>query len=169
MMGRRPRGGRIETAGMKAATKDRGGAMMTRAMIGGALATMVAIAVAAGAAAPANSAESATVLGTWQNPRGTLAVRTAPCGPNLCGAIVWASAQALADAREAGISALIGTQLLQSYTRLDGASWAGRVYVPDMGRTFASRLVQTSPTTLKISGCLVGGFLCKSQTWHRVS
>lgn len=112
------------------------------------------------------------VLGHWANPRGTLAVETAPCrddGGSLCGAIIWASDTAMADAREAGVPRLVGTQLLSGYHRIGQNSWSGTVYIPDMGRSFSSRISQNSPRELKISGCLVGGFLCKSQTWHRVA
>jgi len=59
--------------------------------------------------------------------------------------------------------------LLQDYRRVGTGSWTGRVYVPDMGRSFSSRIRQTSAATLSISGCLVDGLLCKSQVWHRVA
>ena len=109
------------------------------------------------------------VLGIWVNPKHTLAVQTAAC-PNggLCGAIVRADAEALSDARDAGVPQLIGLQLLQDYHPARGGIWSGRVYVPDMGRSFSSRIEQLSPDALKISGCLVGGFLCKSQIWQRL-
>lgn len=109
-----------------------------------------------------------TVLGTWSNPKGTLAVRTAACAGGLCGSIVWATAKALDDARKAGVSQLIGTELLQDYRPAGPGSWKGRVYVPDMGHSFSSRIVQNGPNQLTISGCLIGGFLCRSQVWRRV-
>ena len=108
------------------------------------------------------------VLGTWTNPKHTLAVRTAPCGDGLCGVIVWAAPKALADAKEAGVAGLVGTALLQDYHSSGRGSWSGRVFVPDMGRSFSSRLKQSAPDQLTISGCLVAGFFCKSQDWRRV-
>ena len=108
------------------------------------------------------------VLGIWTNPKHTLAVRTKPCGDGLCGVIVWAAPKALADAREAGVAGLVGTELLQDYHRSGRGSWSGRVFVPDMGRSFSSRLRQSAPDQLTISGCLVAGFFCKSQDWRRV-
>lgn len=135
------------------------------------LATLV-VAQAAGAG---TLATRPSVLGVWSNPKGTLAVRTQPCGPAdtvgaaaLCGAIVRAEPKAVADARDAGVVQLIGTQLLQDYRPIGRASWSGRVFVPDMGRSFSSRIRQTSPDALTISGCLIGGMFCKSQEWHRV-
>ncbi|WP_241656491.1 DUF2147 domain-containing protein [Sphingomonas oligophenolica] len=111
------------------------------------------------------------VFGTWRNPKGTLTVETAPCrnGGALCGAIVWASDKARADARAAGVATLIGTQLLSDYHRTGQGNWSGTVYIPDMGRSFSSRIKQVSPETLTISGCLIHGFICKSQVWHRIA
>lgn len=119
-------------------------------------------------ASPAQAAGN-PVLGIWSNPKNSIAVQTAPCGGGLCGAIVRASAEAVADARDAGVVRLIGLQLLQNYHPSGARTWAGRVYVPDMGRTFSSRIEQLSPDLLKISGCLVGGFFCRSQLWHRLN
>lgn len=107
--------------------------------------------------------------GRWANPKHTLEVETRPCGrATLCGAIVWANAKAQADARDAGVDPLVGTELLQNYRAAGGGEWAGRVYVPDMGRSFSSHIKLTTPDTLTIAGCLVGRFFCKSQVWRRV-
>lgn len=127
----------------------------------------------AAALAPAPAAmiapQASPVVGVWANPKGTLTVRTAPCGDALCGIVVWAAATAQADARDAGAGRLVGMQLLQDYRHVGRDSWAGRVYVPDMGRSFSSRLRLTAPDRLTISGCLVAGFFCRSQQWHRMS
>lgn len=140
-------------------------ALMTLTMAG------TAAMATAGPAAPSPAHAADPVIGKWSNPMGTLAVQTQSCrdGGTLCGAIVWASDRAQADARGAGVASLVGTQLLQGYRRTGRADWSGRVYVPDMRRSFSSRIRQSSPTTLTISGCLIGGFLCKSQVWHRVT
>jgi uncharacterized protein (DUF2147 family) len=134
-----------------------------------ALAMLAAATGTAGMAAGGGAAADVPV-GRWANPKGSLAVQTGPCiDGGLCGRIVWASPQAQADARQAGIGDLIGTQLLQGYRRVGADSWTGRVFVPDMGRSFSSRIRRTSAGTLSISGCLVTGFLCRSQVWHRVA
>jgi uncharacterized protein (DUF2147 family) len=107
------------------------------------------------------------ILGIWRNPSGSIDVRTQPCGPDLCGVIVRASPQAAADAKDAGVGRLIGTQLLENYQKIAPNKWAGTVYVPDMDRRFSSRIEALTPTTLKISGCLMGEWLCKAQIWTR--
>jgi uncharacterized protein (DUF2147 family) len=108
------------------------------------------------------------VLGSWINPRGSVTVTTGACRDRLCGWVSHANAEALTDANDAGIPHLVGTTLLQDYRPKGAGHWAGRVYVPDMGRTFYSTIDQQGPDQLKISGCILGGLFCRSQLWHRV-
>jgi uncharacterized protein (DUF2147 family) len=74
---------------------------------------------------------------------------------------------ALADAREGGVSKLLGTALLQDYRETEKNHWAGRVYVPDMGKTYSATIEQIDVDQLKISGCVLGGWICRSQIWRR--
>ncbi|HTN13170.1 MAG TPA: DUF2147 domain-containing protein [Sphingomonadaceae bacterium] len=106
--------------------------------------------------------------GIWLNPHRTVAVRTGSCGEKLCGWIVWASHTAQSDARESGVGKLIGIELLEDYRPGAPGKWSGSVYVPDMGHSFPSTITRVGQEDLKIRGCLIGGFLCKSQVWHRI-
>lgn len=117
----------------------------------------------AASAGPASGAE-----GMWINPHHTVAVRTGPCGDKLCGWIVWANPEAQADAKDAGVAKLVGTELLEDYKPDGLGSWAGTVFVPDMGRHFTSWIKTVSPNQLKVSGCILGGLVCKSQIWTRI-
>lgn len=106
-------------------------------------------------------------LGIWTNPHRTIDIRTEDCGGHLCGTIVAAAPEAVQDAHDAGIDRLIGLSLLRDYRRVSDTRWEGIVYVPGMGRTFSSHIVKVAPDTLRISGCLVGQYLCRSQDWTR--
>lgn len=125
------------------------------------------LALAAPCAQARNPEPPESPIGTWINPRGTVRVKTGLCGINLCGWVVWASSQALDDARSSGVNSLIGTELLRNYRATSTREWHGQVYVPDMGETFYSRIVQLDPNSLKISGCILGGLICKSQVWQK--
>ncbi|MGV3770331.1 MAG: DUF2147 domain-containing protein [Sphingobium phenoxybenzoativorans] len=107
------------------------------------------------------------VAGLWLNPRGSVAVQAGDCDGKLCGWVSWASRAALADAAAADVPHLVGTELLQDYRPSGPKRWAGRVYVPDMGRSFQSTIEQIDPQHLKISGCILAGLLCRSQIWRR--
>ena len=110
---------------------------------------------------------AADAEGFWMNPKGTVAVHAAACGEALCARIVWASAEAEADAA-GSVPRLLGTQVLEDYRFRGNGVWSGTIFVPDMGRRFASQIEELSPTRLRIKGCVLRGLLCKSQIWTRV-
>lgn len=132
------------------------------------LALGLAIAAAASGYAQSPGA-SDPMLGTWTNPSNSIEVRTEYCGRNLCGVVTKASPTAVADARKAGVTDLIGQHLLQNFTRVDTHAWSGTAFVPDMNLHVSAHLVLVSDTQMKISGCELGGLICKSQQWTRVS
>lgn len=124
---------------------------------------MAAMAIPATAMTPAAQPE-----GLWMNPSASVAVRTGACGDRLCGWVVWVDASAQQDARDSGITSIVGTRLLEDYQQQGRHAWSGTVYVPDMGRRFASQIEQPSPSQLKIKGCVLGGLICRSQMWTRI-
>ena len=126
------------------------------------LALMLA-AISLGAAPPPGS----PLEGSWRNPKGTVEVRIGPCGQALCGTVVTAAPSAIADARDSGFPTLVGMQILQGYRPAGRSRWQGTVFVPDMGRSFSSHIVMVDTDHVLVSGCLLGGFLCKSQLWRR--
>lgn len=136
------------------------------------VAALMALAMAAGSPAPASPAPAFPVEGVWHNPKNSVAVKTGACpdktgGSKLCGWVVRADDEAQADARDGGTPKLIGTALLREYRPSGRNRWSGQIFVPDMGRTFGSTLTLVDADTIAVKGCLIGGFLCKTQTWRR--
>lgn len=109
------------------------------------------------------------VHGTWTNPKRTVTVITSPCGNLLCGTVISATPETQAIAQKAGAPPLIGTKLLRDYRPAGKNKWRGRVFVPDRNASYYSTIKQLGANQLKISGCILGGLLCKSQVWSRVS
>lgn len=118
------------------------------------------------ALAAAQGAVADPAVGLWTNPKGSLTVRTRRCGEQLCATVVSASEKAKLKAANAGISKLIGTEIFSDYRR-DGNDWAGTLFVPDRGKRVSSTLEIAGGDQVKISGCLIGRVLCKSQVWTR--
>ena len=56
--------------------------------------------------------------------------------------------------------------------RADGPTeqWESSHGIADNDRkaSYYSTIQLLDPQTLKVSGCILGGLICKSQTWHRV-
>jgi uncharacterized protein (DUF2147 family) len=124
----------------------------------------------AAAVSSAVSAEAGIdpVIGTWLNPERTAQVKTAGCGHSLCATVVWASPDAVRKAKNAGTDPLLGLQLLSDYRRKPGSKWQGQVFVPDMNRHFFSRIEPVGLNKMRLSGCVLGGLICKSTIWTRV-
>lgn len=118
-------------------------------------------------AAASAASPSAAILGTWHNPKNSVAVRTGRCGDKLCGWVIRASDKTQRDVADKGYPPLIGTALLREYKADGKQRWAGQIYVPDMGRAFGSTVTMVDGDTLNVRGCLIGGFICKSQIWRR--
>ena len=47
-------------------------------------------------------------------------------------------------------------------------TWAGRFYSPEEGKTVNGDLTLKDANTVTVRGCLLGGLLCRSETWVRV-
>lgn len=133
------------------------------------LSTLGALVVAAGLASSttASAQGDPSIHGVWRNPKNTVHVQIKPCAAGACGYVVWATDKAKADARAGGTTQLIGLQLLQDFSQDKKGLWRGKVFVPDLNRTFTGSAELAGPATMKAKGCFV--VLCKSQTWTRIS
>ena len=136
--------------------------------------TVTAVAAAAailfgGTSALAQPA-AADTFGVWRNPKDNVRVEIRPCGSAACGTVVWASAKAQAKAREAGTSSLVGTQVLKNL-ELDErlGVWRGKVFVPELNRNFTGVAEPVDARRLRAKGCVIGGLLCKSQVWTKIT
>ena len=125
--------------------------------------TAAGLAMMAGAAAAAGPIE-----GNWINPSRTVTVHIGPCGAQLCGRVVSASAGARADAAAAGTARLVGTVLMSGVEPTGEGAWRADIFVPDRNLHAPGELRLTGPRTLDVQGCL-GGLICKTQTWVKVA
>ena len=138
-------------------------------VIAGAAAALILVTGLGAAPSAADAAVPKQLSGVWRNPKNTVHVRIQPCDGEVCGTVVWASDKARKKAAEAGTPKLVGTQLFKSFSQKSANSWGGRVFVPDMGRTFSGTLKAASPNAVVAKGCVLGGLICKSQAWKRVA
>jgi uncharacterized protein (DUF2147 family) len=106
-------------------------------------------------------------LGTWQNPSGSVRIRAAVCGNQVCGTVVFANDKAKADARRGGTDPLIGTQLFEEFTARGPREWRGRVFVPDMNRRVTGTATLETEDTIRVNGC-AARVICRNQVWTRV-
>ena len=128
------------------------------------IATLIAAALVL---APAPALAASPLEGLWRNPKGSVTVRIAPCGPQLCGRVVAASAKAKAKAAEGGTEQLPGTMILSGITPAGANRWKGRVFLPRQNRHATGNL-RLAGNRLEVEGCMLA-IICKSQVWTRVS
>lgn len=139
---------------------------------------MRTILIAAGlalAAAPALAADP--VEGVWLTQAGTGKVTIAPCAgkaDRLCGKITWLKNPADAIAKDANnpdpalkSRTILGLPMIWNF-KPGGApgKWTGgKIYDPNTGKTYDSKISLNSNGTLKVEGCVL--VVCQAQTWRR--
>jgi uncharacterized protein (DUF2147 family) len=118
------------------------------------------------AAVPASAL--ASVEGRWTNPKRSVVIEVARCGPAWCGTVVAASAKAKRNAAKGGTENLIGTRILSGARPVGNGVYKGRAFVPRRNLRSSATIRQTGPNTMVVEGCALAGLLCKEQRWTRV-
>lgn len=131
-----------------------------------ALAGLVWVALPATALPVDGSAQS--MASEWRNPKNTVHIRLTPCGGDrMCGTVIWASDKAKADAARGGTDQLVGANLFREFRQTAPGRYKGRVFVPDMNRTFSGHM-RIEGDSMVGKGCVLG-LICKQQVWTRIS
>ena len=120
----------------------------------------------------ATLAQAADAKGDWVRPNGASKIRISSCGDALCGKLVWLKTPrndtANPDASKRG-RPLVGVQIVQSMKPTRQINqWKGKVYNAEDGKTYTGFIELTSSNRLKLEGCVMGGLICKGETWTRV-
>ncbi|MEI2388081.1 DUF2147 domain-containing protein [Breoghania sp. JC706] len=118
------------------------------------------------------AAAAADAEGTWARPSGSSQIRIAPCGQALCGKLVWLRDKDKKDEKNPDASKrdrpLLGVLTVYGMTPSGENQWRGKVYNAEDGKTYTGKMELVTPTKLKLSGCVLGGLICKGETWRRV-
>ena len=124
----------------------------------------------AGGFAVAAFAAAEDVTGTWLTANGLSHVRVAPCGASRCGTIVWTKALAR-DTHNPDPSQrdrnLVGLRIFANGQAAENG-WTGTLYNPLDGRTYSGKMRVKGAGELELSGCVLAGLICQSQTWTRI-
>ncbi len=115
------------------------------------------------------TAALASVEGRWTNPKRSVVIEVARCGPAWCGTVVAASAKAKANARKGGTANLVGTRILSGARPVRPGVYKGRAFVPRRNIHSSATMRQTGPNSMVVEGCALAGLLCREQRWTRVS
>ena len=114
--------------------------------------------------------------GMWMTEGGKSRIEILDCDGKLCGRIVWIAEPNNEDGSpkrdiENDDPALrdrpiLGLELLTGFSDDGDGEWTGgRIYNPEDGETYRSKLELRGPNALKVSGCVL--FFCQGQIWTR--
>jgi uncharacterized protein (DUF2147 family) len=121
--------------------------------------------VGALAAAAAPAAARDPIEGLWKH--GPMVVEIAPCGDDLCGTVVKASALQQEKAERGSGTRLIGSRLITGIEPTGPGTYKGRVFAADRNVYASGSVHQLSPNELEVKGCVLM-VICKSRTYVRV-
>ncbi|MBW8880929.1 MAG: DUF2147 domain-containing protein [Asticcacaulis sp.] len=121
------------------------------------LSVLVAIIVFAGLPAVATAAD---LSGSWERSTGTSRIRFETCDSGLCGRIAWI---------RPGVKSrgYIGQTIFSKLVKSGATLWTGEAFNPEDGRTYQES-VSVDGRVLTTKGCVLGGLICKSETWKRI-
>ncbi|OYX40982.1 MAG: imidazoleglycerol-phosphate dehydratase [Rhodobacterales bacterium 32-67-9] len=91
-------------------------------------------------------------------------VQIAPCGAKLCGVLVKAFDPNGAEKPSENVGKQIVWDMVANG---DGSYGNGKVWAPDRDKTYKSKM-QLSGDNLSVSGCVLGGVICRASDWSRV-
>lgn len=112
--------------------------------------TVIACATLASLLLPSMALAAEPIEGSWKRPNGTV-IRYASSGGNtFCGTVL------TGQYKGQSIGCMSGT----------GGSYKGKVNKLDEGKTYTGK-ASVSGSTLTLSGCVLGGIICKSENLAR--
>jgi uncharacterized protein (DUF2147 family) len=101
------------------------------------------------------------IFGTWLRDNGALQVKFEPCGDAICGNIVWVKPGSDSKAK-------VGQRLFFEMRPNGVNAWTGKAASPDSGSVYSGKM-SIEGSGLNTSGCMVGGLICKSVNWKKIS
>jgi len=121
---------------------------------------------------------AADPMGNWHTEEAKATVRIAACGPALCGTIVSLkeandpdTGKPKTDKNNKDTSKqsrpLLGVAIVLGMKAAGGDKWEGQVYNAEDGGIYTGSFTMSSANSAELKGCVMGGLLCKGQTWTR--
>ena len=106
----------------------------------------------------AGAVQAADAAGTWIRPSTGTVVKFYGCGDKLCAKIV--------GVKDKAKQGTVGTVIMPGAVKSGDNTWKGDLLNTEDGQTY-SGVVTLTGGGLKLDGCVLGGVICKGETWTR--
>lgn len=132
------------------------------------IAAALALAAVGGPALAADPVE-----GDWLTQAGSAKVKVAPCAgkpDRMCGVVSWLRNTAAKDTNNPDPALrsrpILGMALIRDFKPAGPGQWTGgKIYDPESGKTYDSKIRINPNGTLKVEGCVL--VVCQAQTWKK--
>jgi uncharacterized protein (DUF2147 family) len=122
-------------------------------------------------AGPALAADP--VEGEWMTQAGSAKVKVAPCAAKpdrMCGVVSWLKNSGARDANNPDPALrsrpILGMALIRDFKPAGPGRWTGgKIYDPESGKTYDSKIRINPNGTLRVEGCVL--VVCQAQTWKK--
>lgn len=115
------------------------------------------------------TAQTPEIVGTYINESGRTKVELSDCSAGVCGTVVWMS-NPVKDVNNPDPSKhdrpVVGLQAV-TLKSTGGETYSGTLYDTESGKTYTGK-AKVSGSGVELSGCVLGGLICKTSVWRRV-
>ncbi|MDE2364437.1 MAG: DUF2147 domain-containing protein [Hyphomicrobiales bacterium] len=108
----------------------------------------------------AGAAFAAEPYGVWRRPEDGVTFSFFRCGAGLC-----VKVKNVVDAAD---RKYIGAMVFSGAQKIGPNAWQGQVKNLEDGRTYLGKITVNGPDSVTLDGCVLGGAICKGETWSRV-
>jgi uncharacterized protein (DUF2147 family) len=106
------------------------------------------------------AAASPPLEGEWARGDGKAKVRIEPCGADICAVNIWI--------RPGVTNEKVGDRLVMTIVPQGPERWTGKAYDPQRHMTFRMT-IDVGETRMTTHGCVLGGLICNTMGWTRLS
>lgn len=111
-------------------------------------------------------------LGDWLVKEGYAHIRIDNCAGKLWGIVAWEKEPGFdndnPDPTKKG-RPILGMPILLGMKPTKPNLWEGEIYNSQNGKTYDAKITMVNDNTLKLEGCVLGGWFCGGENWTRIT
>jgi len=118
--------------------------------------TLVAAATISATVLMSQFAYAASPNGNWYRPKTGATIKVFNCGGGIGMRVI-----------KSKTPKKVGKTIMCGAKKSGANKWQGNILNLDDGKTYTGKVTLNSANSLSLAGCVLGGLICKSDTWSR--